>query len=171
MTEAGADTQGGPTGDGEIRVHPPQGLQPGNYTLTAQNRACSSNALGVTLTIPATPRLAAPSVVSAGSSFRVFVSRGAMPAGTQVGLAVSPSNAPSLAPGVVSFGLGAQFQALLLFPDLHQTDAATGATDWVVPSVPSMSGGTVYLQSFLIDPSSAHPLPAATTNVGAVTFS
>ncbi|MFO1053461.1 MAG: S8 family serine peptidase [Planctomycetota bacterium] len=157
--------------DSEIRVHPPQGLQPGNYTLTAQNRACRSNALGVSLTIPATPSLAAPAAVTAGSSFRVFVSRGAMPAGTQVGLAVSPSNAPSLAPGVVSFGLGAQFQALLLFPDLHQTDAASGATYWVVPSVPSMSGGTVYLQSFLIDPSSPHPLPAATTNVGAVAFS
>ncbi len=57
-----------------------------------------------------------------------------------------------------------------MFPDIHGTDATTRATHWVAPSVPQMAGSTLYVQTFLIDPLGTNPLPASTTNVGAVMF-
>ena len=156
--------------DSRIRIHPPQALAPGTFAVIAQNRACRSNALNLDLVFPTAPALATASEVDAGSSFRVYVSRGPMPATTQIGMTASPLALPSVAPGVVSLALGAQFGALLLFPDLHATDPATRATQWTVPSVPVMAGSDLFVQAFLIDVGAVNPLPASTSNLGTIAF-
>ncbi|MCC6783429.1 MAG: S8 family serine peptidase [Planctomycetes bacterium] len=157
--------------DGRIRVYPPLGLPAGNHSLQVGNRACRSNVIDLPIVLHANPVLVAPAQVAAGEAFRVFVSRGGLPPTTQIGLAVSPLALPSLAPGVVEFEIGAQFGALLLFPDLQGSDPLSGTSAFVVPSVPAMAGGTLHVEAFLIDPAAANPLPVSTTNFASIAFS
>jgi hypothetical protein len=87
-----------------------------------------------------------------------------------IGLATSPSNQPTVVPGVLSLGIGQQFASLLLFPDAKTADPVSAAAAWTVPTVPAMQGQSLYFQAFLVDPLAANPLPAQVTAVRSVAF-
>lgn len=156
--------------DQTLHLYPPQGLRPGSYPLSVENRVCRSNVLSAQLVCNATPRLLIASQVDAGTGFTAFVAAGSLSPQTLVGLAISPSNVPSIAPGVVSLSIGNQFSELLLVPNTATIDPLTCTATFTLPSVPSMQGTTLLFQSFLVDLQSQSPLPAVTTNVDAVTF-
>ena len=141
-----------------MRVRPPQGLSLGNHALTVASGWSVSNPATVTLAATTQTVALAPPTVTAGQSFSIYIGGGPALAG-QALLTLSLSNAPSVAPGIVSLGIGNAFTSLVVLPQPTSLPASSKAGRFVLPSVASMRRTKVYFQAVLITRSL--PLPAS----------
>lgn len=148
-----------------IDIYPPQGWPPGTYDVSVQGSA--SVPLSVVAT--ATPSLVGASAVTAGQPYDLFAAKGtALSTKTSGLLTLSLDPIPSVAPGLVSLGIGNQFRTLLSWLPTMATNPVSGAARWSLPSVAAMRGATLHFQVVLVDP--GRPLPLPTTNPHALTF-
>jgi len=87
--------------------------------------------------------------------------------GWQAALFFSPSNSPSSAPGIVDFGIGANFTSLVFVANVFPgADGATALSVFVPPGIPS---GTVLHWQAASIPSANPTLPIETSNVASRT--
>ncbi len=145
----------------QMEVYPPQGVAPLSFTaITASNPVGTSS--GVLVAIQNTigsVAVAAPPTVTPLQSFRVYCGSGTTP---NFGvLTISTSNLPSVAPGVVSLGIGNQFSDLLV-TDFQLIDPTSRSAWWQIPPLPWPG---IYVQTAVFDPVSAQPLPLPASTV------
>ncbi|MEM7205940.1 MAG: serine hydrolase [Planctomycetota bacterium] len=150
----------------QIDVHPPQGLPPGTYPVTVTDAAqVTSNPIDVTVAATLAPVVRAQPLPTA--PFAVFATLDpALSPATVALLTLSDSMVPSVAPGVVSLGLGNAFQSLWLWP-VGVGFGRTGVATWTMPRLPA--GTTVHLQVAQADPALPNPFPLSTSDVTTVT--
>lgn len=155
-----------PAGDNAIYLHPPQGLAPGQYSVRVVNAACTSGAYTVTLTAPTSPALSTSSFPRASGTQTFVIHRGTMPATTSCWLALSPSNAPSVIPGLVSLGIGNAFASLSILETSFPTGASTGLARIGPLTLPaSFNGLVLHYQAILVDLANPSATPIPVTNV------
>lgn len=151
-----------------LDVHPPQGQSPNGAYLTVINSVGAAAAQPVSLTTAPTFRVGAPSVVNAGQTWNAFVSRGTL-SGLSTSsftiLCLSFSNQSSVAPGIVTLGLGNSFSDLLT-TGAQPFDPSTNLTTFPMPALPS---GSIYLEAVGLDFADPSLFPLPTTNTFQVT--
>jgi CubicO group peptidase (beta-lactamase class C family) len=143
----------GPT---QLEFHLPQALVPGSRALSFQNPVGSSSSTMVLVdAAPAGVPIGAPPMVPPGQPFRVYCGAGSQPTLSFGALVISTSNLPSVAPGVVSLGLGNQFSDTII-ADLQLFDGSTRSTFWSIPPLP---WPLCFMQCAVFDPASPTPFP------------
>ncbi|MBK8097375.1 MAG: serine hydrolase [Planctomycetes bacterium] len=150
-----------------LEVHPPQNLQPGLFTMRLHNSNGASAAELLSLTANVGFVLAAPESVNNGQNFAVIASRGMMTPSALAVFAFSYSQSPSIAPGIVALGIGAQFSDLIVSSSVG-FDATKRTALLALPPLPP--GAPIYAQTAAFDPGSINPLPLQTTNVRRITL-
>ena len=151
--------------DSMIYLHAPQGLLPGQYSVRLVNAACSSNAFPVTLAAPTTPRLATSTFPKAGQTQTWLVHKGSASASCVSYLALSPSNAPSSLPGLISLGIGANFTSITLLPTGISNDPATGVARFgPLPLPVALANQVLHYQALVVDLTNPNLRPIPVTN-------
>lgn len=146
----------------QLEFHLPQGLPGGIRALSFQNPVGSSSSTPVLVnTAPSGVPISAPPTVPPGQPFRVYCGAGSQPTLSFGALVISTSDLPSVAPGVVSLGLGNQFSDTIV-PDLQLFDGATRSTFWSIPPLPWPQ---CFVQCAVFDPASPAPFPLPTSPV------
>ncbi|MGE3171004.1 MAG: hypothetical protein AB7O97_00155 [Planctomycetota bacterium] len=146
-----------------VEVHPPQALPPGTYTTRVFTRAIAGGFRQLTANLPAAPAVHTSPDRFVGEAQDWFVSHGNL-GPTVAAITLSTSPVPSVIPGVVSLGIGANFSDLFTLVVLI-TDPATGAARFHAPAIPpSVQGATIYWQAALLDPVTG-AMPAIVSNV------
>ncbi|MCB9878050.1 MAG: serine hydrolase [Planctomycetes bacterium] len=146
-----------------LHVYPPQGLAPGVHTVRAFSAVGGSNTVTVPFQLAPDYAVASQDYVIGGAMpFSVLVSKGPLSDLSWVALGFSESTLPSIAPGIVSLGIGNQF-ADLLTTDLVAFDATTGIARWNFPGLSGWSHADV--QAIAIDFLAPAQFPLITSNV------
>lgn len=146
-----------------IRLYPPQNLPVSTQFVQALNATGGSNTLNAGITATSSLLIGAPTEVAANQNWTCYVSRGTTSGLSALSLAllcVSFSNAPSVAPGVVTLGIGSQFGDLVLVGP-EPFSGTTGLARFDLPSWPS---GTLWVQGIAVDLSLATPFPLPSTS-------
>ena len=146
-----------------LRVHAPQGLDPGVYGVRASSAQGAGNLVNVTVTASATFACEVQDYVFGGAMpFSVIASRGPLSNLSWVALTFSQSNLPSVAPGIVSLGLGASFTDFFA-TDLQPFSPVARTARWDFPGL----GGyqDTWFQCAAIDFLAPLQFPLATTPV------
>ncbi len=146
-----------------LELHMPQGLRVGTYQVILHNGLFASTPFNVTLTRPTTTILGGPPY--SFSDFEMVAARGQWSINSVMLLCISNSTRPSVAPGIVSLGLGNAFSELILWPTTVPVSLVTGCARWTVPG---SVAGLWQLQAAILDPTLPNPLPLPVTNVRAV---
>ncbi|MBK9387499.1 MAG: S8 family serine peptidase [Planctomycetes bacterium] len=155
-----------PSGDQALYLHPPQGLAPGQYTVRVINPACTSNGFTVTLTAPTTPALSTSTFPRASGTQSFVVHRGNLSASAVCYLALSPSNAPSVLPGLVNLGIGNSLTALLILDAPFPISSPTRVTTLGPYPLPAeIAGYSLYYQGIVLDLANPGTVPIPVTNV------
>ena len=148
-------------GDTLLKVHPPQGLQPGSYTVRAWNAQGGSNTLTVTVTFaPSFVTMAQDWVLTGGQPFPVYVSRGPNSDATFVAIAISESTVPSVFPGIASLNLGNGFSQILL-SDFRQCSPFTRLARWDFLGMDPLQ--VLHVQAAALDLAEPDPWPLVIT--------
>lgn len=148
-----------------LRVHPPQGKLPGFYLVRAQSPMGPSAQQAGYLSRATQFAVKAADTVGNGAPFAAIVSRGPHPDLSLAVLTLSGDLSPSVAPGLVSLGIGNMFQTLAI-SDARQFTTAAGAVRWDFPSIAGMP--QVHFQAVVLDPFQPSPWPLPTTAVETV---
>ena len=144
----------------QLEVYPPQGLAPASMGLSVSNTVGTSSGLFVAIQgTSGSVAVAAPPTVTPVQAFRVYCGSGPLPALSFGVLTISTSNTPSVAPGVVSLGIGAQFTDLLV-TDFQLFDPTSRSAWWQLPALPWPG---IWVQTAAIDFGSVSPLPLPTS--------
>jgi CubicO group peptidase (beta-lactamase class C family) len=149
--------------DDRIELHVPQGLMPGNYSVTVRNGIFASAPITVGLVRATERMLGAPSSSFVG--YDLIASRGGSSSASTALLCYSTSDTNSLLPGIVSLGIGAQFTQLWTWPASVPFNTFTGCARWQVPDLGNLR---LHFQALVLDPNSINPLPFPVTNVRSV---
>lgn len=139
-----------------LRVCPPQCLPGGVYTITVTT-ACGSDSIDVTLVEPTQPTLACEPQHPAGVT-ECFYFHGGGPGPQFLFIAVSPVPEPSVIPGLLALGIGAQFTNYYLEVFVGE------CIQWCVPIPSTSATRCYYLQGFVWHSSNAslsQPLPTS----------
>ncbi|MHC5065841.1 MAG: hypothetical protein ACYTG5_17900 [Planctomycetota bacterium] len=150
---------------GEIHVHTPQGMATGSYAMTAASDWSVSNAETVDLVPSASSLLLVAPNVTAGDLFSVYIAAGAVNA-SQAFLAYSIHNTPSVFPGIISMGIGANFSHIRVLPGPIDLLPGSSAGHKALQSVPNLMGSTLHFQAIYV----VAPLPLPVSTVGTTTF-
>lgn len=149
-----------------LDVHPPQGLSPGQYGVSARSWTGLGNSFPVLITIGPNFLTRAADAVPASQPFSVLVSQGhAISDVSVVFLCVSLDLLPSVYPGLLDLGIGNGF-ANLLISDGQWVDNQTHTARWDFP--PIGSAPHFHLQAVGLDLMPANPWPLPATNVETV---
>lgn len=129
----------------------PQALPAQSYPLAFLNRTTISNQLQLDLVEPTQPIVRTENDRIGGELQHWITHRGQLQNSLFSVVVLSPSNTPSVAPGVVSLQIGAQFtdHGIIGFA-LH--DPSTGAATLSAPIPSSLAGVRLYAQSVVLDP-------------------
>ncbi len=147
--------------DGVLHVHPPQGLQPGTYTVRAFSAQGGGNTVTVTIThTPAFTALAQDYVLSGSQPFGVLVARGPLSGATWAALAISESTVPSVYPGIVALDLGHAFSQIIV-SDFQPFGVQTNTCRWQFQGMAPLL--TLHVQAAAIDFAAPEPWPMPTT--------
>jgi CubicO group peptidase (beta-lactamase class C family) len=150
-------------GDTLLKVHPPQGLQPGTYSVRAFSAQGGSSTQTVTVTFsPSFRTMAQDYVVHGNQPFSVYVSRGPNSNATFVALAISDSTAPSVFPGLVSLDLGNGFSQIVV-SDFRQCDPFARLARWDFTGMNPLT--ELHVQAVALDLAEVDPWPLPTTTV------
>jgi hypothetical protein len=145
--------------DTTLDVYPPQAQPTGAHTLQVRNPAGLSNIQNVSLAFPASAVLRTHSTLTAGRPQTIFTSSGPVGGAFVSFLTLSPSNAPSILPGIISLEIGNSFSSLTLLSIPFAHNAITrAATIGPFGTNASMIGATLFFEgiTFLVP---AFPLP------------
>ena len=152
--------------DGEVSFIPPQGMGLGAQALRVGGPYGWSNTIYLGLSQPAAPTLVGPTALAGTGRLDLFVAKGQdTTAQSALLLLLSGSNAPSVAPGVLTLGLGNGFSDFLIWPTAVTPSAATGAGLWFANQLPDLAGAAVWCQAVVVDFGAPSLLPLPTTNV------
>ncbi|MFK7741519.1 MAG: hypothetical protein AB8H80_14470 [Planctomycetota bacterium] len=147
-----------------IKVCPPLCESPDAFAielLRANGETASAN---VSTVLSVDGALACPSTHPAGTEMCVYVSSGELPQPSAIFIIISPSNSPSVIPGVVSMGLGDMLQNYVCGPGYL---SACVEECYMIP--PALAGQTYYFQSIVLNAMQmTFPLPV--TNLCSTTF-
>jgi CubicO group peptidase (beta-lactamase class C family) len=147
--------------DGTLHVHPPQGLQPGTYSVRAFNAKGGSNTVSVTVTHTPTFTTMAPDYVLTGNQpFAVYVSRGPNSNATFVAIAISESTVPSVFPGIASLDLGNGFSQIIV-SDFRQCDPFARLARWDFNGMNPLPA--LHVQAAALDLAEPDPWPLVTS--------
>ena len=148
-----------------LLLRPPQGVVPSTYTVRAFGPQGMSAAVTGTLTRAVTFAIKAPNTVQNGQPFAAIVSRGSHPDLSLAILTLSSDLLPSIAPGVVSLGIGNMFSNLAV-SDARQFTTTAGAVRWDFPSIAGLP--QVHFQAVVFNPFLPTPWPLPATAVETV---
>lgn len=147
----------------QLRVHAPQGLNPGSYQVRPFSAQGGGNTVSVNITLAPTFACAVQDyVLGGGMPFSVIASQGQLSNLSWTALVFSQSNTPSVAPGLVSLGLGAGFTDYFA-TDLQAFTPVAKTARWDFPGL----GGyqNTYFQCAAIDFLAPLQFPLVTTPV------
>jgi len=145
----------------QLRLHPPQGLTPGSFATRAFSAQGGGNTIQLTVTLAPTFVCAVQDYVLGGAMpFSVFAGQGQLSNLSWVALTFSQSNLPSVAPGIVSFALGASFTDFFA-TDLQPFAPGSRTVRWDLPGL----GGyqDTWFQCAAIDFAAPLQFPLVTT--------
>lgn len=148
--------------DRQLEIHVPQGMTPGAYDVVLHDGIWSSRSFPLTIVRALSRTLVGPT--STPTAYDLVASRGFSPPASLAYLAVSGSAAPTVVPGIVSFGIGNGFADLTILGPMP-FDAATGAAR--IP-IPDLGNVLAHFQVAILDPTTATPFPVPVTNVRSV---
>jgi CubicO group peptidase (beta-lactamase class C family) len=147
----------------QLRVHPPQGLAPGSYTVRAFSSQGGGNHVSVQMVrAPAFDVAVQDYVLGGAMPFSVIGSQGQLSTLSWAALAFSESNLPSVAPGIVSLGLGGFFSSVVA-TDLQYFAPTPGTVRWDFPGLAGY--GDTYFQLLAIDFLAPQQFPLQTSPV------
>ncbi|MFY9342349.1 MAG: serine hydrolase [Planctomycetota bacterium] len=149
----------------QLRLHPPQGLLPNIYQVRATAPMGTSAPQIAVLTRATTYAVKAPDTVNSFVPFAAIVSRGPHPDLSLAILTLSTDLGASVAPGIVSLGIGNAF-ANLAISDARQFTTPAGAVRWDFPSIGTLPA--VHFQAVVFDPFLPSPFPLPATAVETV---
>lgn len=135
-----------------IELSIPQGMAPGQYPLWLLNQTTLSAPATVDVVAPAERTLRTENDRFAGEPQHWLVHQGGNHPGFHFTfLAISTSNVPSVAPGLVDLQIGNGFAELFLL-DVVINDAITGIGTVILPAIPAnFAGFRLYAQAALMD--------------------
>ncbi|MBK8101289.1 MAG: hypothetical protein IPK26_29760 [Planctomycetes bacterium] len=152
-----------------LELHLPQPTVPGSYTATLFTSAPSSPPQQVTVTTPSSPRMRSEATLIGGQTQHWIIHKGPLGPAFVV-MALSDSLTPSVLPGVVSLGLGAQFSSLLIFPFTISTDPGTGAAVVEIPGMPGLAGTLLHAQAALVEMANPGAAPFPVSDIWATRY-
>jgi hypothetical protein len=148
--------------DTEIRVFPPQGLNPGTYGVRTHNGFSFSNSFNVQVVANKMNVLRTSMRLTTGSKQTIMVTKGSLKS-TVSGQFIMASvfKSPSVLPGYFNFAIGAGFSQIVFFPTLPFD--GNGVSRVVFPTSVSFKGITAYFQSGYQDftPNVVWPMPVS----------
>lgn len=135
-----------------IELSIPQGMAPGQYPLWLLNQTTLSSPATVDVVAPPERTLRTENDRFAGEPQHWLVHQGGNHPGFHFTfLAISTSNVPSVAPGLVDLQIGNGFAELFLL-DVVINDAVTGIGTVILPAIPAnFAGFRLYAQGALMD--------------------
>ncbi len=165
---------GGSLGDGSwklindrlIEICPPQCLPPGQYSIKLYTNGSRRATRYVDLVEPTVPTISCQEEFEVeGDPQCIYIHDGGAPQPNLVFGVVSPSNRPSVMPGLIQLGIGDNFQ--MYFCNIGQQGPCV---EYCVGSIPSiLAGRTLYFQgAILVLDGSVLPIPV--TEVCATTY-
>lgn len=135
-----------------IEVHPRPGAIPGNYPLAVVNPVIASNSIPLDLTAPTSPQLFSEANLGPYYTQHVLVHSGPVIGPAMSVVMLSTSLVPSVAPGLVTLGMGNGFTDLVIDWTGRMHDPVTGiarADYWNDPSI--FQGGLFHLAAIVLD--------------------
>ncbi len=149
----------------EMRVYPPQGLQPSWYGLSVWNSVGGSGVTVIQVSPTTGPLVvAAPPWITPSWTFQVHCGTGSLPSWSIAMIGFSTSNAPSSAPGIVDLGIGNAFSEIV-WTDPRLFDAGTDSVSWTIPPLPWPD---FHVQAIAYDLTAADPWPLPSSNVRSI---
>jgi len=148
-----------------VRVHLPQTFPAGTHPVMLLTRSGGTAQMTLQTQPPAVPTLRTEDSILPGQTQHWVVHQGHLQGPVLTYLLLSGSDLPSLLPGLISLGIGNQFQELLVVPGLLH-DPVTGLL--VVPvngMSPVFLGTRLFSQAAMIELLSQNPLPLPTSGV------
>ncbi len=143
----------------KLKVCPPLCLPAGDYLITYGNRRGALGSRSVKLVAPTKPTLVTEKCHKAGTRQCAFLHNGGSNKNMQFTL-MSPFKVPSVIPGIVELGIGANFTNYMCGPGLP--GECVKDDFGVIPL--SVKGQRVYFQSIVLDPKSLQ-FPVMTSGV------
>lgn len=147
-----------------IRICPPLCEDAGSYTVKLTRGNGETSSTNVELVVPVEATIACPETHPAGTDLCLFVSSGQLPQPNAIFVILSPSNTPSIVPGVIEMGLGNMLQIYQCGP-AHISECVEEC--YYIP--PTLVGQTWYFQSIIWNPFQTI-LPLPVTNLCSTTF-
>ena len=148
---------------------------PGFAVVTAERTAAQTVTLRGRLLGPtacqSTPTLTVDSIVQAGRSYTMFVTKGSgMSDNTFSQVAFSLFPVPSIAPGIVSLSIGNSFTNLFFWPQVVSYEPGGCTASWLLPSFVNMQGATLHFQGWAADFDLPSIFPLVVTNPVTITY-
>lgn len=138
--------------DHHVEVHPRPGMVPGNYPMAVVNPVIPSNSIPLDMVAPTVPTFRSESTLAPFAVQHVYVHSGPVIGPAYTINMISPTLAPSVAPGFLSLDIGNGFTELIFDFTLRPNDPASGIARADYLNLPVDFGGLQWhLQSIVLD--------------------
>ncbi|MBK8099807.1 MAG: hypothetical protein IPK26_22105 [Planctomycetes bacterium] len=148
-----------------VVIHPVAGRAPGNYPVSVTNPVVPESIGTISLVAPTAPTLRSEGSRDAGATQHILVHHGNLTGPVLTAIAFSFELSPSVLPGVVSLGIGNQFQSLTVAPGMLTHDPITGIAELPFGPLPAGIGTFDLHWQAAVVPLSGTPYPLPVSDV------